>query len=138
MSTVFILFLTLIGGRIFGIHWLRTLRQNFARVVSLTAFQHVSKHAMLTLTQSCLQWYKVATEENKKKRKFCAVFFSFFGPVFLILETSSQQSVKTRAMLCNQVWKSYSRVLFTMLSAGAFRSLQILSGAKTYHNAIPG
>ena len=26
-------------------HWLQTLRQNFARSVSLTAFQNVSKHA---------------------------------------------------------------------------------------------
>ena len=32
-------------------HWLRTLRQNFARVVSLLAFQHVSKHAGAALTQ---------------------------------------------------------------------------------------
>ena len=32
-------------------HWLRTLRQNFARLVSLTAFQHVATHAGVTLTQ---------------------------------------------------------------------------------------
>ena len=32
-------------------HWLRTMRQNFARVVSLLAFQHVSKHAGAALTQ---------------------------------------------------------------------------------------
>ena len=88
--------------------------------------------ARATLTQSGPQWYKLATQENEK-RKFCAHFFKiFFGPVLLILETSSQQSVKMRAMLCNIVRKSYSRVFFTI----TFRSLQILSGAKTYHNAI--
>ena len=45
-------------------HWLRTLRQNFARLVSLTAFQHVSKHATATLTQSCpdIKWEKVSTQ----------------------------------------------------------------------------
>ena len=32
-------------------HWLWTLRQNFARVVSLITFQHVSKHAGAALTQ---------------------------------------------------------------------------------------
>ena len=31
--------------------WLRTLRQNFARVVSLIAFQHVSKHAGAAVIQ---------------------------------------------------------------------------------------
>ena len=56
-------------------NWLRTLRQNFARVVSLHAFQHVSKHAMVTLTQSCPQWYKVATEENRKNGNFARSFF---------------------------------------------------------------
>ena len=64
------------------------------------------------------------------------ILFSFFVLVFSIFETSSQQSVKMRAMLCDIVWKSYSRVFFTIRSAGAFRNLQILSGAKTYHNAI--
>ena len=34
-----------------GPHWFRTLRQKFARVVSLLAFQHVSKHSEATLTQ---------------------------------------------------------------------------------------
>ena len=29
-----------------------SLRQNFARLLSLTAFQHVSTHARVTLTQS--------------------------------------------------------------------------------------
>ena len=33
-------------------HWLRTLRQNFARLVFLIAFQHVSKHARAALIQS--------------------------------------------------------------------------------------
>ena len=41
-----------------------------------------------------------------------------------------------RAMLGIIVWKIYSRVFFTIRSAGAFRSLQILNGAKTHHNAI--
>ena len=42
-------------------HWLRTLRQNFARVVSLATVQLVRKHAMDPLTFSCPQYYKVAT-----------------------------------------------------------------------------
>ena len=36
-------------------HWLRTLCQNFARLVSVIAFQHVPTHARVTLTQS---WYQ--------------------------------------------------------------------------------
>ena len=60
-------------------HWLRTLRQNFARLVSLTAFQHVSKHAIATLTQSCPQWYKVATKENRKNGNFALIVFYFWS-----------------------------------------------------------
>ena len=52
----------------------------FARVVSLTAFQHVLKHAVVTLTQSCPQWYKVATEENMKNGNFAHSFFYVLVP----------------------------------------------------------
>ena len=46
--------------------WLRTLRQNFARVVSLAAVQHVPKHAMGPFTLSRPQYYKVTIQENKE------------------------------------------------------------------------
>ena len=48
-----------------------------------------------------------------------SIFFWFFCPIFLISETSCQYSVKRQGMLCNTVWKSYSRVFFTIQSAGA-------------------
>ena len=75
-------------------------------------------------------------QEKTGKRKFCAQFL-IFRSRFFILETSSQQSVKMRAMLCNKVSKSYSRVFFTIRWAGAFRSLRILSGAKTGFSVPP-
>ena len=53
-----------------------------ARIVSLTAFQHISKHSMVTLTQSCPQWYKVATEENRKNGNFAQSFFYFWVSFF--------------------------------------------------------
>ena len=101
-------------------HWLRTLRQNFARVVSVIAFQHVLKHTGPALTQCWYQWDKRATNKNWKNGKSALNFFHFFGPNFWSSGTSRQYSVKRRQMLCN-VWKSYSRVFFTIQSAGAFR-----------------
>ena len=56
-------------------HWLRTLRQNFARVVSLAAVQLVSKHARAPLTYFCTQYYKVATQENRKIGNFALLLF---------------------------------------------------------------
>ena len=78
-----------------------------------------------------MKWPHMKTGRTKILR----FFFLFFGPGFLILETTSQQSVKMRAMLCNFVRTSYSRVFFTIRWAGAFRSLQISSGANTYRDA---
>ena len=63
-------------------HWLRTLRQNFARVVSLIAFQHVSKHARVSLTQSWYQWEKRARNENRKNGKSALNFFLIFWSHF--------------------------------------------------------
>ena len=54
-------------------------------------------------------------------------FFRFFGCGFMISETSSRL-MKMCAMLYRL--KSYSRVFFTIRSAGAFRSLQKLIGTK--------
>ena len=76
-------------------------------------------------------WQK--KKRKLEKRKICAHFFWFFGPVFLISETSSKYSEKRCAMLCNIVWKTYSRVFFTIQPAGAFRSSQKLTGTKSYH-----
>ena len=47
---------------------------------SLIAFQHVSKHARVTLNQSLHQWDKVATQENWKNRSFALTFFDFLVP----------------------------------------------------------
>ena len=58
------------------------LRQNFARVISLGAFQLVSKNAMAALTQSCPQWYKVATQENRKTEILRTIFLIIW-PHFL-------------------------------------------------------
>ena len=55
-------------------HWLRTLRQNFARLVLLTTFQRVWKHARATLTQSWYQWDRVAINENWKNGNFALNF----------------------------------------------------------------
>ena len=55
---------------------LQTLRQNFARVVSLAALNLVSKQARAPLTQSCPRWYKVATQENRNNGNF-VLFFEF-------------------------------------------------------------
>ena len=88
-------------------HWLRTLRQNFARVVSLLAFQHVSKHAGAALTACWYQWDKRGTNENWENGKFALIFLLIFRLIFWILETSRQFAVKRRRMLCNIVWNSY-------------------------------
>ena len=68
----------LLGWGPASLHWLRTLRQNFARLVSLIAFQHVSTHATVTLTQSWYQWDKRATNENWKNGKSALNFWSHF------------------------------------------------------------
>ena len=80
-------------------HWLRTLHQNFARVVSLTAFQRVSIHAMVTLTQSCPQWFKVATEENRKNEIFAQFFLVFWSRFFDFGDIKS----RIRENACNAV-----------------------------------
>ena len=116
-------------------HWLWTLRQNFARVVSLLAFQHVSKHSEVALTQCGHQWVKRARNQKWENGKSAVIFFWIFCLVFWISETSRQYSMKRRRMLCNIAWKSYSRVCFTIRWAGAFRISQILSGANTYRDA---
>ena len=59
-------------------HWLRTLRQNFARPAFLTAFQQVSKHARAALTQCWYQWDKRATNENWKNWKSALIFLIFW------------------------------------------------------------
>ena len=64
-------------------NWLRTLRQNFARVVSLLAFQHVSKHAGAALTQCWYQWDKRGTSENWENGKSALIFLLIFSPHFL-------------------------------------------------------
>ena len=64
-------------------HWLRTLRQNFARVVSLLAFQHVSKHAGDALTQCWYQWDKRGTNENWENGKYALIFLLIFLRHFL-------------------------------------------------------
>ena len=64
-------------------HWLRTLRQNFARVVSLLAFQHVSKHAGDALTQCSYQWDKRGTNENWENGKSALIFLLIFSRHFL-------------------------------------------------------
>ena len=50
--------------------WLRTLRQNIARLVSRIVIHYVSKHATAAATQPQYQWDKVATNGNQKNRKF--------------------------------------------------------------------
>ena len=88
-------------------------------------FQNMLGPLWPNLVPSGIKWL------HKKSGKMeLRSFFLFFGPVFLILETSSQQSVKMRAMLCNFVW-----IFFTIRSAGAFRRLRILSGANTHQSA---
>ena len=47
----------------------------------LTAFQHVSKHAGVSLNESCPQWDEKATQENRKNGNF-ALFFDFLVPFF--------------------------------------------------------
>ena len=119
---------------IFGLlGWLRTLRENFARLLSLIAFRDVSTHARVTLTQSWYQWDKRARNENRKTENLRSIFFWLFDPIFMISETSCQYSVKWHAMLCKIICKSYSRVFSTIRSAGAFRSSQNLTGTKSYH-----
>ena len=64
--------------------WLRTLRQNFARVVSLIAFQHVSKEAGAALTHCWYQWDKRGPQTKTGKRKICTeCFFLIFWSHFL-------------------------------------------------------
>ena len=59
-------------------HWLRTLRQNFARVVSLLAFQHVSKPSEAALTKCWHQWVKRARNQKWENGKSAVIFFEFF------------------------------------------------------------
>ena len=100
------------GGPLASPHWLRTLRQNFARIVSLIAFRHASKHAIATLTQSSYQWDKVAINESCKNEKSALIFLIFWSRFlnFWDIKSIVWHQVKKRAMICNIVWKSYSRV----------------------------
>ena len=64
-------------------HRLRTLRQNFARVVSLLAFQHVSKNSEAALTQCWHQWVKRARNEKWENGKSTIIFSLNFLSHFL-------------------------------------------------------
>ena len=85
-----------------GPHWLRTLRQNFARVVSLLAFQHVSKYAGAALTQCWYQWDKRATNENWENGKSALIFLVFsshfldFGDITSIFREKAPNAVQYR------------------------------------------
>ena len=106
-----------------------TVRRNLAHLVSLIVNQYVSKHSDTTLIP-------VGQSGHKQKRRKSALFyFDFFGPGSRISETSSQFFMKMRAMLCHIVSKSYSRFFFSSRSATAFRSLQKLTGTKSYHGS---
>ena len=82
---------------------LRTMRQNFARLVFLIAFQHVSKHDEVSVNQSCPQWDKVATKENRKNGNFAVNFFLNFWNRFLNFGDIKSRIRENRAMLCNVV-----------------------------------
>ena len=97
-------------------HWLRTLRQNFARVVSLLAFQHVSKHTGAALTQCWYQWDKRGTNENWENGKSALIFLLIFSSHFLDFGdiTSIFREKAPNAM-------QYRLKRFTIQSAGALR-----------------
>ena len=97
-------------------HWTRTLLQNFARLVSLTAFQHVAKDARATLTQSCppsgIKWPHKKTGKTQILRSIFLIFWSNFldfGDIMSILREKD-------AMLCNIVRKFHSRVSYHSVS----------------------
>ena len=60
--------------------WLRTLRQNFARVVSLIAFQHVSKHAGAAVIQCFTSGIKGPHTKTGKTENLHSIFFDFLVP----------------------------------------------------------
>ena len=94
-------------------------------------FQHMLESLWPNLDTSRIKGTETKTGKTENLRSFFSDFLH--GPIIMILETSCQYSVKLRAMLCKIVWKSHSRVFFTIRSAGAFRSLENVTGTKSYH-----
>ena len=112
-------------------HWLRELLQIL--LVSVIAIQYVSEHARVAAIKTSYQCDIVATNGNRKNRKSALGFLVLFGPGFLISYHSSHYCGRLRTMPCNIVLSSYSKIVFSIRSTSAFRSLQKLIVMELFH-----
>ena len=84
-------------------HWLRFLRQNFAPLMFLTSFQHVSKHARAFLGQSWYQLDEVVINEDWKNKKSALIFLIFWSRFFLFGDVN----IPWRGMQCYVISSDY-------------------------------